>query len=770
LAVVRVALVLAVTASISCRRARTPAGGSAPGGDARRAWVLGIGNGLDDDIRAMALMPDGGLVVVGDLPGTAKIGDRWIGAPGGTARRVERLSGDGFYLARLDAAGNPRWMRRVETDSSERTVALATTRDGAIWLFARATPATVESAGHAMLAAPGGQTTAWGARWSAAGDVEVIESLEALPKPNPPSVMDVVAADDGGALVVAGAPALVLSSASPRPDLFAKRTEGNTDKLRLHLLRYDAGGKLLWARAIKSDQYLEDARAVILADGRIVVIGKGSGTLTAEPKSTVALGKACLFRVDLDASGGVTAMRALSDPVGTRYTIAGRAVRRLDVVDGDLLIQFEYETKTALLGAAGPVRLAGERETVAFARIAPDGGVRWARNAARDESWLVPLGRELLAAGVVATGPDNNDIALSRLDGNGARLDSTRIGGLGDDAPRGMAVNAAGGLFMAGVFRRRLLIEEASPERPLDAAGDHDAFVAWFPPGRLPRASGELQRRAVAAKALRAEATSAYRAKKYAAGCAGFAKAAGLAPDDPDLRSDWALCLQKSGDRTRAIEENLTAIRLSVMHRSDTEFDYEGDRVRARSYFNLRSLKFDFLPRDEAKAPDHLLRVPGCSAALEQTVWDDVAGGSGGETTNTYRRISIPGGPVPPERYHHEESTDVVAVANMGKVRATPSSSPLRAFGNAADISLGSRFESNGRCYTYDENGDCADEPEADPGSDSTDSDCDVFLADACVGLVVSICEDENHPKRAYFQEARLAPADAWSPAAAAQP
>ena len=360
--------------------------------------------------------------------------------------------------------------------------------------------------------------------------------------------MDLVAAPDGGALVVAGAPALVLSSAGPRPDAVPKRTEGDKDKPRIHLLRYDAGGKLLWARAIKSDKHLEDARAVILADGRIVVVGKGTGTLTAEPNRTVALGSDSLFRADLDGKDGeARALRALSDTVGTPYGIDGRAIRRLDVVDGDLLVQFLYANKTALRGGAGPVRLAGERETLAFARIAPDGGVRWARNAARDERLLVPAGRELLAAGIVATDTDNNDVALSRLDGQGARLETTRLGGLGDDAPRALAVDAAGGLFVAGVFRRRLLIEEASPDTPLGAAGDHDAFLARFPPGRLPRASDELQRRAAAAKAARAEATTAYRAKKYADACAGFAKAVGLAPDDAEVRSDWALCLQKSG-------------------------------------------------------------------------------------------------------------------------------------------------------------------------------------------------------------------------------
>ena len=89
---------------------------------------------------------------------------------------------------------------------------------------------------------------------------------------------------------------------------------------------------------------------------------------------------------------------------------------------------------------------------------------------------------------------------------------------------------------------------------------------------------------------------------------------------------------------------------------------------------------------------------------------------SGGETTTSYRRVSVPGGPAPPESYHHEDRTDVVA--------------------------------------------------ESFSGSDLADSGCDLFLADACVGLVVSVCQDEKHPKRAYFQEARLVPADAWSPAA----
>ena len=196
----------------------------------------------------MALMPYGGLRESDLLdPSASAIADRHTGRHGlWSSAGARRL-----LLARskrpvIRACGGC-------TDSSEETVALSTTRDGAIWLFARATPATVESAGHAMLAAPGGPTTAWGARWSAAGDVEVIEALEALPKPNPPWLIDVVAADDGGALVLAGAPALVLSSASPRPDLFPKRTEGNTDKPRLHLLRSSRAASAL-AAGIKSDK------------------------------------------------------------------------------------------------------------------------------------------------------------------------------------------------------------------------------------------------------------------------------------------------------------------------------------------------------------------------------------------------------------------------------------------------------------------------------------------------------------------------------------
>ena len=112
----------------------------------------------------------------------------------------------------------------------------------------------------------------------------------------------------------------------------------------------------------------------------------------------------------------------------------------------------------------------------------------------------------------------------------------------------------------------------------------------------------------------------------------------------------------------------------------------------------------------------------------------------------------------------------MVAVANMGKMRAMPSSSPLRDFGNAADISFGSQFESNGRCYTYDEAGDCADaaRPTRAPIRRTVAATCS--SPTPAWAWLCRFARTKTHPKRAYFQEARLAPADAWSPAAAAQP
>src|SRR5207253_7121837 len=116
------------------------------------------------------------------------------------------------------------------------------------------------------------------------------------------------------------------------------------------------------------------------------------------------------------------------------------------------------------------------------------------------------------------------------------------------------------------------------------------------------------------------------------------------APDEAALRSDWALCLQKAGQRARAIEENLAAIRLSVLHRAEPVFDYAGDRVRESSYFNLRSLKFQARPPGGGDSSG-ALRVPGCGANLEETSWDQDLGGSGGATTLSYLRVAIAGGP-----------------------------------------------------------------------------------------------------------------------------
>ena len=86
-------------------------------------------------------------------------------------------------------------------------------------------------------------------------------------------------------------------------------------------------------------------------------------------------------------------------------------------------------------------------------------------------------GGDLLVAGDVS-GPGGRDAFAVRLSRSGLRpVHATRIGGLGEDAARAIAVDAAGGLWLAGTT--------ASPDLPVSAdalqphlGGGRDAFVA----------------------------------------------------------------------------------------------------------------------------------------------------------------------------------------------------------------------------------------------------------------------------------------------------
>jgi Tfp pilus assembly protein PilF len=91
------------------------------------------------------------------------------------------------------------------------------------------------------------------------------------------------------------------------------------------------------------------------------------------------------------------------------------------------------------------------------------------------------------------------------------------------------------------------------------------------------------------AAAARAEGTRLFRAKNFVAACPKFARAAELAPDDPEALADLALCKQRLGDTSAAETINRQVIDLGSKEKAITDPRFA--RSRRHSYFNLHQLQ-----------------------------------------------------------------------------------------------------------------------------------------------------------------------------------
>lgn len=140
--------------------------------------------------------------------------------------------------------------------------------------------------------------------------------------------------------------------------------------------------------------------------------------------------------------------------------------------------------------------------------------------------------------------------------------------------------------------------------------------------------------------AARAEGTRLFRAKKFAAACPKFEKAAQLAPEDPEPLADLALCKQRLGDTASAETINRQVIDLGSKEKALTDPRFA--RSRRHAYFNLHQIQPErhYLPEDEKrKACGELAPEAGCAKTLFYC--SDGWTGGGSWMTQNYTRINI---------------------------------------------------------------------------------------------------------------------------------
>lgn len=212
-----------------------------------------------------------------------------------------------------------------------------------------------------------------------------------------------------------------------------------------------------------------------------------------------------------------------------------------------------------------------------------------------------------------------------------------------------------------------------------------------------------------AAASLRARATKAYRAHKYAEACPLFAQARSLSPKDGALASDLGLCLVRQGEKQKARRVLEEAFNLAP-----------DEQTRRGVIFNLALLGEDLAPTRDCRS---LPAAAGCDKPVSICV-------------ASYRLA----GPA-------QEGMS----GNVAGIATDPGKAPHGANQNASDIES---------CASEDDPFKCAFEllsgnvlelsAEGDgPEGGSPLRRCRVVYANACMGQVFAACTDlsEKRPK-----------------------
>ncbi len=209
------------------------------------------------------------------------------------------------------------------------------------------------------------------------------------------------------------------------------------------------------------------------------------------------------FRETVDLGGGAVSSPGLDDIFLASYTATGayRWGKRLGGAAADQGTSVSVDGAGNVLLAAtfggqvdfgGKVLSSSGNTDVALASYTSLGALRWANahgGAASD--WAVAaatgqgearlagwIGGNASFGGSLLTSAGSYDVVVASYDGNGAHLWSTRAGGPNADRAQGIAVDAAGNLFVTGVFEGSASFASTT----LVSAGVSDIFVASYDP------------------------------------------------------------------------------------------------------------------------------------------------------------------------------------------------------------------------------------------------------------------------------------------------
>ena len=269
------------------------------------------------------------------------------------------------------------------------------------------------------------------------------------------------------------------------------------------LLKLDAEGNYLWARAIGSTRS-DAARGVVINPfgDEVIVVGEFSGTLVLDPTepagSLPSEGRRDVFVAAFNPDGSFNrAQRFDGDLLGGINAVA------MDI-DGTVIIggEFSGTVDFDILNGGTPLTAAGDgRESDGFvAAYDLEGGLLWARQfggegddavygvAVDYRGMVVAVGEQEVfpvvdpAVGLSGEGrSDHEDGFVTAMTREGEPLWSLAIGGDGDDSVRAVACDGEGNVIVGGVFESQ--VDFGPPGTGLavfQSRGEEDGFLVQY--------------------------------------------------------------------------------------------------------------------------------------------------------------------------------------------------------------------------------------------------------------------------------------------------
>ncbi len=411
-------------------------------------WVLQLRGSESDAARAIAVAPDGSILVAGQFEAEILIGSDLLYAEGHV---------DGF-LARLSPLGEPLWAVRIGGPGFDAATGVAVDREG---------NATVvgELAGSATF--EGGRLDAHGR-----DDLYAVSfTLDGRPRwsmtwggPGWETVDGVAAAPDGGVLVT-GAREVI-------PTFQGGEEDGQADGF---LTRIGPGGRRDWTVRLGGDDWDQSHAVAVARDGTIAVAGFFTGRMSVGGTGLVSAGGADAFVATFSPAGEPRWAGRLGGPRDDAATavavtpdgsvaVAGRFPGSMSVGDSLLTSAGDADLFLALLDRTGRPRWALRQGNAEF-------------DSARA---LTVLGDgSLLVAGAVggameqgapADGP--SQVLLARYTAAGEATTAFRLTGSFVSAA-GLATTGLDSAVLAGWFIRDVRVAG----RTLKSLGDDDALI-----------------------------------------------------------------------------------------------------------------------------------------------------------------------------------------------------------------------------------------------------------------------------------------------------